>query len=76
MDSLRVYQEFRFEHRHDDGSWAPMESVAPDSAGRDPERSWSKGRIFRCKTCAEQIRVTPDLDEELKAEPVLPETAL
>jgi hypothetical protein len=73
MDSLRVLQEFRFEHRHDDGSWAPMEGVAPSPSNSDLERSWSKGRIFRCNSCAEQIRIAPDLDDELSSEPAFRE---
>jgi hypothetical protein len=73
MDSLRVLQEFRFEHRHDDGSWAPMEGVPPSPSDRDTERSWSKGRIFRCKSCNEQIRIAADLDDELAPEPAFRE---
>lgn len=49
----------RLEHRHNDGSWSPLEAQGGhhDAADHDPERGWAKGRIFRCKTCDEEVRV-------------------
>lgn len=53
----------RLEHHHGGGEWHEMYEVseAHDSAEGDPERKWSHGRIFRCSTCADEIRVlAPD----------------
>ena len=54
----------RLEHNHGGGEWHDMEEIpssAHDSAEADPEREWTRGRIFRCKVCADEIRVTvPD----------------
>jgi hypothetical protein len=49
----------RIQHGHGDDQWHDMVEVAPahDSAEHDPERDWSSGRIFRCTTCADEIRV-------------------
>ena len=55
----------RVQHSHGDDSWHDMAEVSPaDSAETDTERDWSRGRIFRCTTCADEIRiVTPETDE-------------
>lgn len=52
----------RLEHHHGGNDWHEMHEVTPhDAAEADPERSWSRGRIFRCSTCEDEIRVTlPD----------------
>lgn len=49
----------RFQHSHGSDDWHDMVEVASshDSAGSDPERSWARGRIFRCSTCTDEIRV-------------------
>jgi hypothetical protein len=52
---------FQVEHRHSDGSWAPLEPVAHeahDSAGFDEEREWDRGHVFACTTCEETVRLT------------------
>ncbi len=62
MDQLRfVETAYRIEHRHNDGSWAPMEEQ-PQHHGQpehDPERRWSLGRIFRCTRCEESVTIVP-----------------
>ena len=63
MFQMQAFELARLEHAHGD-EWHEMHDVTPehDSAEEDPERQWSHGRIFRCKTCDEEIRVTmPDL---------------
>ena len=53
----------RLQHHHGGNEWHDMLEVTPnhDAAESDPERSWSRGRIFRCSTCEDEIRVTlPD----------------
>jgi hypothetical protein len=47
----------RLEHYHGGDEWHDMEEVN-DAAESDPERDWSRGRIFRCSVCADEIRVT------------------
>jgi hypothetical protein len=46
----------RVEHNHGNNQWSAMEEVH-DAAQIDEERQWSRHRIFRCKTCEEEIRV-------------------
>lgn len=55
----------RFEHSHGKDDWHGMHEVTPahDSAASDPERQWSRQRIFRCDSCAEEIRVEVTDDE-------------
>ncbi len=57
----------RFEHSHGGDSWHAMEEVSAghDTAEHDPERQWSKGRVFKCSTCEDSIRVV--LPEEGEA---------
>jgi hypothetical protein len=64
MDNLRfVEAAYRIQHRHRDGSWAPMEEDTTtrhrSPADHDPERDWSRGRIFRCKSCDESVTIVP-----------------
>ncbi|HKG58084.1 MAG TPA: hypothetical protein VKA85_12625 [Candidatus Limnocylindrales bacterium] len=61
MDQSRfIEMQYRIEHRHNDGSWSPMEQVQHhDSASHDPERSWGRRQIFRCKRCDETVIVMP-----------------
>ena len=30
-----------------------------DAAQHDPERSWGIRRLFRCKTCEEELTISP-----------------
>ena len=62
MDQTRFIElQYRIEHRHKDGSWAEMEEVRShhDAAEHDPERSWGIRRLFRCKTCEEELTISP-----------------
>lgn len=56
--NLRIEQEFRIEHRHSDGSWAPLEPVHHGEAEHDPERSWLRGLRLRCRDCGREVTVT------------------
>ena len=49
----------RLQHSHGGNDWHDMHEVtsAHDSAESDPERSWAQGRIFRCSTCEDEIRI-------------------
>ena len=61
MDSLRLMDALqRVEHRHGE-DWHRMEAVgAPhDPAARDREHGWARGKVFKCTTCDDQIRVMP-----------------
>jgi hypothetical protein len=63
MDYNRIAEvQYRIEHRHEDGSWAPMieEQNHHDAAEHDPERSWGKGRVFRCTKCDEGVLIEPE----------------
>jgi hypothetical protein len=53
--------EFQISHRHNDGSWGRMEErpAHHDAAEHDPERSWSRRRIFRCTSCEESVTLIP-----------------
>ena len=62
MDQLRfVETQYRLEHRHNDGSYAPMQEqpLHHGAAEHDPERQWGRGRIFRCTTCDEAVTLLP-----------------
>jgi hypothetical protein len=61
QSSLLIDPTLVIEHRHSDGTWGRMEPEPEphDSAEHDPERRWQFGRIFRCKTCDEQVRIRP-----------------
>jgi hypothetical protein len=51
----------RLQHHHGGNEWHDMEevSVSHDSAGSDPERSWARGRIFRCTSCEDEVLLIP-----------------
>ncbi len=68
MFQLSQLELTRFEHAHDNGEWHEMHeaSTAHDSAEGDPERGWAKGRIFRCRSCPAEVRVSMP-DEEHRA---------
>jgi hypothetical protein len=51
----------RIQHGHGNDEWHDMAEVTSDSAESDRERNWKDGRIFRCTTCEDEIRVvSPD----------------
>jgi hypothetical protein len=67
--NIRIMQNIRLQHLHDDGSSSPMRLVPPDAADHDQERSWLRSRIFRCTTCSDAVVVTdgddpPAVEEE------------
>lgn len=63
MDTLRFMDALqRVEHRHGD-EWHRMEAVAREAGATDRERAWARGRIFRCTTCDDEIRVLPPQPE-------------
>ena len=49
-------ERLQIEHRHADGSWAPMEPRDP--AELDAERAWDRGHVYVCGRCQETVRVT------------------
>jgi len=63
---LSSMEFLRFEHAHGKDDWHPMHEVTPahDPAASDPERKWGRQRIFRCDSCAEEIRVDVAEDEQ------------
>jgi hypothetical protein len=61
--NLRIAQQFRLEHHHNDGTWSPLEPIHHDSAAHDAERSWLRRTIFRCD-CGEEVAVTEGVEEE------------
>jgi hypothetical protein len=66
MEQLRIGEAmYRVQHRHKDGSWADMEQVPNHhgAADHDPERSWGRRTLFRCRSCSEGVELTP-LSEE------------
>jgi hypothetical protein len=68
MDYARSAEvQYRIEHRHQDGGWAPMveEGSHHDSAEHDPERSWGKRRLFRCTRCDEAVLIEPEEQKPL-----------
>jgi len=67
MDRLRLAElELQVQHRHNDGSWSPLEPRPShhDAADLDPERDWAHGQVFVCTTCGEEVRVAPKEDAE------------
>ena len=72
MTDLGRFRELEFEisHRHSDGSMWRMEeqSAHHDPAQNDPERDWSRGRIFRCTRCQEAVTITPSDEDGLPAD--------
>jgi hypothetical protein len=55
----------RLEHRHNDGSWSPLEPRPDhhDATEHDPERAWAGGRIYACPSCDEQVRIVDPASE-------------
>lgn len=63
MFQMQQLELARLEHSHGDDKWYEMHPVAPthDPSETDPERDWARGRIYRCSSCEEEIRVVaPD----------------
>jgi len=60
LDQGRTFVDtlIRLQHRHED-AWQPMSERegTHGAAEKDVERGWSRGRIFRCDTCEEEILV-------------------
>jgi hypothetical protein len=53
---------FRLMHRHGGDDYVPM--VEHGAVDHDPERGWLRGaRIFRCKTCEEEVILVPPTQE-------------
>jgi hypothetical protein len=50
---------FRLEHKHPDGSFGELRPRTEplDAAGRDPDRQWSEGKLYTCKTCEAEVRI-------------------
>jgi hypothetical protein len=65
--NLRISQ-LQLEHRHNDGTWSPLEPMHHDSAAHDSERSWLHRTIFRCD-CGEEVAVTDNGELEDGEEP-------
>jgi hypothetical protein len=68
MDYTRAAEvQYRIEHQHGDGSWAPMveERSHHDSADHDPERSWGQRRLFRCTKCDESVLIGPEEEKSV-----------
>ncbi len=59
---------FQIEHQHSDGSWGALDREADEehhgSAAHDPERDWSRGHIYVCRSCGERVRVSASKEEE------------
>ena len=73
MDIGRLREaEYQLTHRHSDGSWAEMaeEPLHHGAVEHDPERGWSLGRLFRCRTCEESVLVVP---ADADGNPIRPE---
>jgi hypothetical protein len=60
----RIVQSLSLAHRHNDGTWSPMEPAHHGQPEHDSERSWLRGLIFRCSTCQEEVAVTQGGAEE------------
>ena len=60
LASLRE-AEYRLSHRHADGSWGDLveQPLHHGAVEHDQERSWLKGRLFRCSKCEESVLVVP-----------------
>ena len=50
--------ELQFQHRHNDGSWSPLQPAHHDPAAHDPERDWANAEKYVCMACGEEVRVT------------------
>ena len=62
MDLRIIQVTYRIQHSHGDGNWGEMvedrQHHAP--ADHDPERSWGRGRLFRCTSCDESVTIMTD----------------
>ena len=54
-----VEMAYRIDHRHPDGSWGEMveDRSHQSPADHDPERKWSRFRIFRCTSCEASVAI-------------------
>jgi hypothetical protein len=50
--------ELQLQHRHNDGSWSPLQPAHHDPSSHDPERDWLNGQIYVCTDCGEEVRIT------------------
>ena len=50
--------DLRLQHRHNDGSWSPLQPAPHDPSSFDPERDWVNGQVFVCTDCGEEVRIT------------------
>ncbi|HEY5488382.1 MAG TPA: hypothetical protein VIK00_00960 [Candidatus Limnocylindrales bacterium] len=65
MFAARSYEVARIQHGHGSDEWHDMVDVTDqDSTKQDPERGWSRGRIFRCTTCSDEIRIDTPQESE------------
>ncbi|MFL5779483.1 MAG: hypothetical protein ACJ761_11170 [Chloroflexota bacterium] len=67
--SLLAEYNLRLQHRHGDGSWGefkPARDHAPSQ--HDPERQWSKGTIYACAQCQEEMLVVHDREQPTPVE--------
>jgi hypothetical protein len=62
--NLRIVQNLRVEHQHDDGTWRSFEPIPHDPAAHDGERTWPRRTLFRCTSCDEIVSVTEGPEEE------------
>jgi hypothetical protein len=64
VDRLHIELDLRMQHQHADGTWGTLKPIEPHSpAELDSEREWANGRLYRCTSCDELVRVAP-VDEE------------
>jgi hypothetical protein len=57
------------QHDHGNGEWSDMVEVT-DASNEDPERGWLRGRIFKCTTCEDSIRIETVDPEASTTEPL------
>ncbi len=72
MDQHRfIESQYRFEHRHEDGSWSQMveQPAHNDPDAHDQERAWGFRRIFRCESCGEAVTLVPGTEGDAVPEP-------
>ena len=64
MDQRILELQYEVEHEHADGSRGQMvEERSPhDAADTDPERGWSRRRVFRCTVCNDLVTLTQEPD--------------
>ncbi len=62
------YRNLQILHPHGD-EWVEMHHEHHDVAEHDPERQWGRGaKIFRCKSCEEQVVVVPQQSDVAEPE--------